>query len=300
MAKKNTTTEQDVASNYGIPYAVIQAFPQLAKWFSDFAARYVAADGKISQQRFTLELQQQPDWKQHSATFIADMQQELENPADYAQALQSSVSSVQAAADQMGARLSSQDATDLAKQAKRFGWNAQQMQAALAKYVTVNPASDYLDYEGDAGTTQDELASWAHANGLGLSDSMVSGYINQIAAGKTTLDEVKSDLRKTYMAGAFPAWADKINAGMDIADIAAPYKSTMANLLEMDDSAIDFNDPLLAAGLQSVNKDGQPQVMPLYQYQNLARKDPRWQKTDNAYATYAGVASDILGTWGFR
>lgn len=290
---------KNIASDFGFSYAIIQSDPGLAKWFNDFAARYTASHGKIDEKRFWLELQAQPWWKQHSATYIKDLQQQTDNPVDYEQSIASDVATMKAAADTMGARLTDDQLKQLAQSARRFGWNAQQTQKALADYVDVNPASGYLDFEGNAGVTQDDLQSWAYDNGVDLTDKLTTAYVKKIAAGETTLDEVKSDIRKTYMAGAFPAWADKINAGMDIADIAAPYKATMAKLLEMDDNTIDFKDPLLAAGLQSVDAQGKPVVMPLYQYQNLIRKDPRWQKTDNAYSTYANVASNILQTWGF-
>jgi hypothetical protein len=57
---------------------------------------------------------------------------------------------------------------------------------------------------------------------------------------------VLQDLRNTYLVGAFPAWADRIQAGMDPADIAAPYKQRMARMLEMGEDEIDLNDATAA------------------------------------------------------
>ena len=75
----------------------------------------------------------------------------------------------------------------------------------------------------------------------------------------------------------------------------------MASLLEIGDAdQIDFNDQLLKRGLQSVGADGKPRVMPLYEFEQQIRKDPRWDKTDNAYEVYANVGTNLLRTFGFR
>lgn len=102
------------------------------------------------------------------------------------------------------------------------------------------------------------------------------------------------------MAGAYPAWSDRINAGQDIADIAAPYKSRMAKLLEIDESQIDFNDVMLSSGLQGVGADGKPGVVPLYEFDRMIRKDPRWDRTENALQTYTNAGSGILQMFGLR
>lgn len=287
-------TPQKVAAMYGQSYALLSSDPALKRWFDSFAARYVAANGQISEDTFILELERQPWWQQHSATWIADRQQELDNPVDYQQSIAASVAALREVADQMGIE-QSVDLTELAKSAKRLNWNAAQQRAALAGLLTASSA----DYAGQAGVAQDDLQSWAKANGISLSQGMVDQYVHGITQGKTTVDEVKSDLRRTYVAGSFPAWADRISAGQDISDIAAPYKQRMADLLEMDPNAIDFNDPLMQRGLQATGADGKPAVMPLWEFQNLVRKDSRWQTTDNAYATYANVAKNVLSTFGF-
>jgi hypothetical protein len=291
---KAAASPQEVAIKYGMSWSVIQSDPALARWFSDFAKRFVAANGKIDESRFRLELEQQDWWRTHSATYIADLKQELENPEDYKQSIAGDLASLRDMANEMGAQADDAALMAVAKNARRLGWNASQQRNALANLVTATSG----DYEGQAGSNQDDLAQWAESNGISMSTSMVDSYVRQLATGSTNIDEIKSDIRRTYMAGAFPAWADKINAGMDIADIAAPYKATMAQLLETDDATLSLNDPIMMQGLQSVGPDGKPRVMPLYEFQQKVRSDPRWQTTDNAYATYTNVASGILRTFG--
>jgi len=285
---------RQIAQKYAMSWAIINADPGMKAWFDGFAAKYVAANGNISQEQFNLELEQQEWWKKHSATFIKDYQQSLEDPVGYEQSLASDIENMRAVAQSMGAQVDDSVIREMAVNARRFGWNQQQTQNALAMHVQAVEG----DFKGAAGGVQDELMKWAKANGLTLSPQLVESYISKAATGETNIDEIKSDIRKTYMAGSYPGWQDKINAGFDIADLAAPYVQSAQSLLE--DSNVGLDDPVVKRIMQATDANGQPRVMPLYEAEKLLRSDPRWQTTDNAYQTYAGVAHHVLRTWGFE
>lgn len=152
--------------------------------------------------------------------------------------------------------------------------------------------------KGDAARQAESLRQWAKANGVGLSDQALSNYTRRIITGKTTMDDVKSDLRRTYLAGAYPAWADRINAGEDPSDFLSPYVSRARELLE--DESIGLNDALVKRMTQYVGSDGKPATLPLYEADRIARKDPRWQYTSNALDLYSRLGQDILNTFGLR
>ena len=286
---------QAVANKYQLSWAIINSDPQLKKWFNDFAKRFVKANGQISEAAFQLELNAQPFWQKHSASWIADRKQELEHNVDWEESLKGDISSMRDVANTVGAQIDDASLRELAIQARRGGWNESQKQHALASFITPGEGNDF---ENNAGKYQDDLVLWASKNGLSVTNDMVGAYVKGIMSGAVTIDEVKSDLRKTYMSGAYPAWADKINAGMDIADLAAPYIQSVGGLLESPDVGLD--DPLMKKIMQGVGADGKPRQVPLYEAEQMVRQDPRWQKTDNAYKTYAGVAHDILKTFGFE
>jgi hypothetical protein len=168
--------------------------------------------------------------------------------------------------------------------------------------VTTNLVTKGLDSTGDlqadARENAEALRAWVRSNGLDMGEQAISGYVRRILKGDTTLDDVKSDLRRTYMQGMFPAWADKINAGEDPADFLAPYVSRVQQLLE--DENIDLNDSLVKKATQFVGDDGKPRMLPLYEVERLARKDPRWQYTSNALDLYSRVGDGILRTFGMR
>lgn len=153
---------------------------------------------------------------------------------------------------------------------------------------------------GEASKTMNDLRSWAQANGVTLTDNSIRQYTQQVIKGDRTADDIKADLRRTYVAGSYPAWSERINAGEDIADIAAPYRQTMANLLEVQDEDITLTDNTLRSALQGVGADGKPAVVPIYEFEKQVRKDPRWQYTNNAQADYSRAAYDVLSMFGLR
>lgn len=153
---------------------------------------------------------------------------------------------------------------------------------------------------GTASKTMNDLRSWAQANGVTLTDNSIRQYTQQVIKGDRTADDIKADLRRTYVAGSYPAWAERINAGEDIADIAAPYRQTMASLLEVEDQDITLTDNTLRSALQGVGADGKPAVVPIYEFEKQVRKDPRWQYTNNAQADYSRAAYDVLSMFGLR
>lgn len=292
---KSPTDPKLIAGKYAMSWAIINSDPGLKQWFDGFAKKFVAANGQISQDEFNLELNKQAWWQQHSANYIKDVQQSLEHPVDYEQALQGDVSTLRAEADQMGAQVDDTALKDLAIHSRQQGWNQSQVQSALSAYVT---ASGSGDYTGQAGQSQDELNMWAAKNGVTLSPTLVGKYMQGIASGSQTIDDVKGDIRKTYMAGSYPAWADKINAGFDIADLAAPYQQMVQNTLENPNVGLD--DPLMKKLMQGTDAQGQPRQVPLYEAEQVARSDPRWQQTNNAYSLAANAAHNVLKTWGFE
>ena len=188
---------------------------------------------------------------------------------------------------------------DFAKLAWSNGWGNDEILLNMRPFLTDTLESG-ADVTGTAGDFRDDLMMWARRNGIALDNSAAAKYVANMTLGSQTLDSVKQDIRDTYLTGAYPAWSDRIKAGFDPSEIAAPYRAKMATLLEMDANDIDLNDTLLQRGMQGVGADGKPSVTPLYAFEKEVRQDPRWQYTDNAYETYTKVGTDLLKMFGFR
>lgn len=264
------------------------------RWLESKAQEYFRNPVGFSDQAYIREFNAQPWAQKYKSNAIRDMDFEAQFPELYRESLEADIEALRDEAVQYGVDPASQEIVNLAKQKRRFGLNASQMRNALGQMATAGTGG----LRGAAGTMQTTLRDWARRNGVVLTDNIINNYVQRIQTGDLTEDDVFRELRNTYVAGAYPGWSDRIQAGQDIADIAAPYRQTMANLLELPDDEINFNDPLLKRGLQAIGDDGKPRTMPLYEFEQEIRKDPRWQQTNNAYQAYAQLTQRVLSMFG--
>lgn len=215
--------------------------------------------------------------------------------AEIDRAVETNRQGVQAIAERYGISVSDERAEELAR-AKRFnGWSDAEL--LLNMRQDLNATLMAGNTAGAAGDYQNQLMQWANRNGLTLSSETAAKYVANMTLGSQSLDDVKADLRRTYLAGTYPAWSDKINEGYDPSEIFEPYIANLRRTLEDDN--IGLSDPLMQRITQKVGADGKPVAVPLHEAEQMARQDPRWQTTDNAYATYANVAQNLLRTFGF-
>jgi hypothetical protein len=135
----------------------------------------------------------------------------------------------------------------------------------------------------------------AVANGLDLDKT----FANQLPNWTTRIENgedpeiFKQLIRQTAKVGL----PDKINKlldqGLDLDAVYAPYKNTMASLLEVNPDSISLNDALLRTAIQGDKE------MSIYDFQRQIRKDNRWQYTNNARGEAADVAKTVLRDFGF-
>jgi len=149
---------------------------------------------------------------------------------------------------------------------------------------------------GTTGSSVADLRAYAKSFGMKYSDSDIARWSQDIFAGRTTKFDIEAQIRQDA-ASAFPFYADKILDGTSLDAIGSAYKSSYANILEVDADSVDWTDPTLRKAMQNI-VDGKPSAMPIWQFERELRKDPRWQYTDNANkAVYDAVYS--IGTeWG--
>lgn len=198
-----------------------------------------------------------------------------------------------------GVALDEATLNSLAQQATDNAWSDLEVRNQLRPLADQQAAAGQ-DLMGNAGDYQRELTEWLNRNGVRMSAQAISKYVGRMTFEEQSFEDVKQEVREDYMAGMFPAWSDRIMSGFDVTDVIAPYRSSAAALLEIGEDDLAINDPLLSQGMQALDSDGKPRMMPLYEFEQLVRKDSRWQTTDNAYETYTNVGQDLLRMFGFR
>lgn len=151
---------------------------------------------------------------------------------------------------------------------------------------------------GATGQNLQALRSIAAANGLDLDrdfGTSIQTWMDRLAKGES-IETIKSLIRNT----AKTTWNtnDRISGlldqGVDLNTIYAPYRTRMANILEIAPDAITFND------LASKGIIGGKEEKNLYDFEKELRLDPRWQYTRNAKQEVSNAALQVLRDFGFQ
>jgi hypothetical protein len=140
--------------------------------------------------------------------------------------------------------------------------------------------------------TGQDLMAVARANGIMLSEGQLSSYLNDIRNGRD-INIIKNDIRSTAGLGRPDNIKKLLSEGTDLETIYAPYKRTMASLLELDAESIDLNDTTLQSAIGD-------KELPIYEFRRLLKKDPRWQYTNNAREEVSSKVLRVLQDFGFQ
>jgi len=299
--KKKVTPKQYLAE-LGYAFELIDSDPSLQKWLKRVREYMSKNDNRLPTAYEMDGLKQGIDWfeRYNADQELARMQQsDPRRKADFDRSLELKRQSISAAAESYGLEFDDDFITGLALDARLDNLTEQEVMERFTPFLE-KAIVEGADLGGRSAEFEREIVQWSLRNGLQLSGNSVAKYVAAGVEGKSTIEDIKNDLRRTYLSGSYPAWSDRIMQGDDPADIAAPYKQRMARLLEVGEDDIDLNDALLQKAMQGVGADGKPSVTPLYAFDREIRQDDRWQYTDNAMDTYAKVGTNLLQMFGLR
>ena len=141
------------------------------------------------------------------------------------------------------------------------------------------------------------LEEYAKSFGMSYSSTTLSSWSQGIISGTNTVFDIQEKIRRDS-ASAYPVFADDINKGTSVDALASAYKSSMANILEIDADTISYTDPTFRKALQYIGPDGKPAIKPIWQFEAELRQDPRWDLTDNARATVDSLSLKVLRDYG--
>ena len=153
---------------------------------------------------------------------------------------------------------------------------------------------------GSTMSTVSALQSFANAYGVGnlLNSSYWETKSTALFAGETTSDDIMNDI-KNLSASAFPAYADGIKNNVSLSALASNVTSTVANLLELDQDAVDFNNPLVKRIMNYINPTtGKQEIMPQWLVEKTVKSSPDWPYTNNARDTLDTLTTTVFKDWG--
>lgn len=301
--KREPVSFNDFYKRYAYVANLIKAYPELSDYYTKILDYYNKNNGQMPPADWLKELKAKNPWFQNR-----DSNQQEFDIAQQDPSLQKNVETVLRLnrdkiirwAAQRGIEIPDEQLQELALDATRNKWADDQTQLELNLGVFLGRAGQSEDLRGTAGDYQTQLQTWATKNGINLSPDAISQYVQRLTLNQQTIEDAKQEIRTTYMMGAYPAWSEQIKSGVDPDSIISPYRSKVSSLLEISENDLTWDDPLIQKAMQGVDAEGKPRVMPLWEYEQEIRKDSRWQQTDNAYATYAKIGTDLLKMFGLR
>jgi hypothetical protein len=279
---------QELASEYGWSYAFLQSNPELKDKFTEAVAQNWSAD------KFKAEVMTTNWWKQTSQTARQLQAQQYTDPATYNASMLAMTTQIKQEAAQMGAPIGDAQIAKMAKLALMSGYDQGQIQDMLGQHVNfLNNGT----LGGAAGAFAHLLHQYAYAQGVSLSDQAVKNQAALIARGLMTQEDAMQQVRAAAIS-SFPAYADQINAGATMKDIAQPYIQTASQLLERPDSSFSLQHPLIRDALSGTNSDGQPTGQTLSQFEASIRQSPQWLQTQNAQNSIMQTGRSVLQMMG--
>jgi len=190
---------------------------------------------------------------------------------------------VKSAADLAGAELDEASLMQIAAEA----WNTNQDQdpalltAFINKKIKIGPTDG--QYKGEAATNYEKLFEVGIDNGINIAADprfrvQIDGWLNQINTG-VPIENFELLIRNAAAEGQPAFVKDLMRTGQNLRKIYGNYISRMAQFFDIDEQAIDLNDPLLKKVF--TDKGG----MPFNQFESLLRKDKRTTGSELGQAT---------------
>jgi hypothetical protein len=184
-----------------------------------------------------------------------------------------------------------------------------QITQQMAKYGTIDPAT------GPGGAVKqfsNNIQALAQQYGVlgqfspdGKSTNFDNYAIQQAASGANLSDPsviaTAEQMYKTAAVNTYKPFADQINAGMKVSDLASPYVNTLSNLLEVSPSDINLGSSSGYGAMisKAMMGDANGQVTNPYDFANQVRSQPEWLNTQNAHQTILGGVNQLISKMGF-
>jgi hypothetical protein len=306
---------RDIAEKYGLSESLFKNIDSLRTIFEE----YVNPKSKMTDDEFVRRIRNDVWYKQNSKgikdRFVQyynyrDLQESgrAQGTTQYEQDIEAIVRQLENRAVKIGSAAAS-DPTALRKAAENiYLTNKEEDETFIDDFLasSIRAVAGTIGgkttegYSGEALQNYNELVKAARNNGFQLADIIPGGgtvdqVLQGIASGKIDVNRVIADARKMAAQGQPEYVRDLLAQGYNLDQVFKPYRTAMANVLEIGDpDQIDLNDPLLRSAITDKGD------MNLYDFKKQLKADDRWQYTENAKQEVSDVALQVLRDFGFQ
>lgn len=283
-------TAEELAANYGWSFGFLNSVPEIKGLFDQ------AVDGTWTADKFQAELRDSNWWKETSETRRQAQVMKNTDPATWAASVQAQILSIRQLAAELGAAIPESKVRKIAEQSIELGLDENGLRNTLGQYVTF---TDKGTLTGQAGMHEYTMKQYAHSQGVQLDKQAIRNQAQLVIRGLATTQDYESQVREQAKS-MFPGYADRLDAGMSMREVASPYIQEMASAFQIPDNSIDIMDPIIKSALNGLNKEGKPTGLSLTDFQTQLRNDDRWKKTDKAQDQVMNAGLSVLRDMGLR
>jgi hypothetical protein len=216
---------------------------------------------------------------------------EKSSPGNFKRFVTDTAMDIKAQANALGFDLDDAEVTAIARDAYIYG-NAYNSTKVVQMIVGAGEIAG-----GQAMNTVDALKAHSADMGVYYDDKWYTDAARNIAENKATADDWKRTINDVAKS-KYAAFADQIDAGQTVKQVASPYINSMSQILELPSDSINLKDPTINKALTNLSADSKPALQPLWQFETSLRKDPRWTSTKNARDAADSTARKILSDFG--
>lgn len=282
-----------MAANYGFALAFMNSDPELKGLFNQ------AVKGTWTADKFVAKLRNTKWFKKNSASVRNAIMQETADPATYKANVDQMYATVR---DSWGSMFGAGQVPDKqlrawAETAHRMGWSEAQLIDRMTQGMDYRKLLQGKTLGGKAAEVKGQVDSLLASYGVDLGDSWKARQLERVVEGDDTVAGIQGRVRDLAMR-EYKAFADRIQAGETVMEIADPYMQKMAGLLELNPNDVGLKDKMIQRAMKQVDAKGKPAAMDLYTFEDEVRRDKRWQYTDNAKKQVADVTENLLRSFG--
>jgi hypothetical protein len=283
-------TPEELAASYGWAYGFLNGNKDLKKKFDQ------AVKETWSPDKFQAEIRDTDWWKKTSETARQAELQKSTDPATYQASVGATTIMVRQLASKMGAAIPESKMKGIVESALRTGLDQDEdgLRNVLGQYVQFTKDGTL---KGEAGMHEYTMKQYASKMGVKMNDQAIKNQAQLVVRKMATTQDYESQVRKQAIS-AFPGYADQIEAGATMEDIASPYEQMMTKELELPGVPDMLSDPTIRSALNGLNTDGKPTGMSLTDFQSSVRSDPRWAKTTGARNATVDIGVNVLRDMG--
>lgn len=286
--EKVKLTKEELAASYGWAIGFMESNPELKKLFKS------ATDETWTAQKFQAEVRNTNWWKTTSEKARQAQALESSDPATYRAQVEATRLQVELLAAKVGASIPPDKMNDIINQTVKFGLEEGELRLMMAGYIQFTRDGTL---SGEAGMHEYVIKEYAIKQGVKMDEQTIKEQAQLVVKKLGTVEEFKAQIRENAKS-AFPGYSEQIDAGVTVKDLASPFQTAMAKMLELPSESIKMDDPIIRQAMNGTNKEGKPIGLTLSQFQNMLRSDPRWKKTSNAQDAALGAASKVLKDMG--